>query len=122
MNNLNQISKTISYNQKLFLTTSLRQIGFNPKNNGISLIKQAIIYVYKADMITINLEKIYKYLAIKNHISSKGIESIIRYSFYNINIKKLSSNYEKIFGLEFDIEFFNIKALIRDFVDLLESK
>lgn len=122
MNNLNKISKTISYSQKLFLTTSLRQIGFNPKNNGTFLIKQAIIYVYKTDIITINLEKIYKFLASKNNLSSKGIESLIRYSFYNINTKKLITNYEKIFGIKFDFEYFNLKTLINDFIDLLENQ
>ena len=122
MNNLNKISKTISYSQKLFLTTSLRQIGFNPKNNGTFLIKQPTIYVYKTDIITINLEKIYKFLASKNNLSSKGIESLIRYSFYNINTKKLVTNYEKIFGIKFDFEYFNLKTLINDYIDLLETQ
>ena len=122
MNNLNKISKTISYSQKLFLTTSLRQIGFNPKNSGMFLIRQAIIYFYKTDIITINLEKIYKFLASKNNLSSKGVESLIRYSFYNINTKKLITNYEKIFGIKFDFEYFNLKTLINDFIDLLENQ
>ena len=113
--------KVISYEQRLFIKTALRQIGINSNNNGFILFQKAIIYAYKKDMITINLEEIYKYLGKKNSQPYKTIESIIRYSFYNVNIKKLSSNYEKIFGLEFSMEFFSIRTLIEDFIDILET-
>ena len=113
--------KVISYEQRQFIKTALRRIGINSNNNGFILFQKAIIYAYKKDMITINLEEIYKYLGKKNSQPYKTIESIIRYSFYNVNIKKLSSNYEKIFGLEFSMEFFSIRTLIEDFIDILES-
>ena len=113
--------KVISYEQRLFIKTALRRIGINSNNNGFILFQKAIIYAYKKDMITINLEEIYKYLGKKNSQPYKTIESINRYSFYNVNIKKLSSNYEKIFGLEFSMEFFSIRALIEDFIDILET-
>lgn len=113
--------KVISYEQRLFIKTSLRQLGINPKNNGFLIFQKAIIYAYKKNMITINLEEIYKYIGNKTSQPHKTIESIIRYSFYNINIKKLSANYEKIFGLEFSIDFFNIRTLISDFLDILEN-
>lgn len=113
--------KVISYEQRLFIKTSLRQLGINPKNNGFLIFQKAIIYAYKKDMITINLEEIYKYIENKTSQPYKTIESIIRYSFYNINTKKLSINYKKIFGLEFSIDFFNIRTLISDFLDILEN-
>lgn len=111
--------KTISYEQRLFIKTSLRQLGFNPKHNGFVLLQKAIIYAYECDMITINLEKIYNYLALKTNKSYKTVESNIRYSFYNINIKKIYSNYIKIFNIEFSQNFFNLKNLISDFLDFL---
>ena len=111
--------KTISYKQRLFIKTSLRQLGFNPKHNGFILLQKAIIYAYKQDMITINLEEIYKYLAHKTNKPYKTIESDIRYSFYNINIKKLSQNYINIFQLEFSLEYLSIKNLINDFLDFI---
>ena len=118
---INTKNKKISYEQKLFIKTSLRQLGINPKNNGFLLIQKAIILAYEKDMITINLEKIYKYLSNETEsISKSGIESLIRYSFYNINTKNLSNNYQKIFGIEFSIEFFNLRNLISDFLDILE--
>lgn len=112
--------KTISYEQRLFLKTSLRQLGFNPKHNGFVLLQKAIIYAYKQDIITINLEEIYRYLSHKTNKPYKTIESDIRYSFYNINIKKLSQNYINIFQLEFSFEFFNLKNLILDFIDIIK--
>lgn len=111
--------KTISYEQRLFIKTSLRQLGFNPKHNGFILLQKAIIYAYKQDIITINLEEIYRFLAHKTNTSYKTIESDIRYSFYNINIKKLSQNYINIFQLEFSLEYLNIKSLVNDFLDIL---
>ena len=112
--------KTISYEQRLFIKTSLRQLGFNPKHNGFILLQKAIIYAYKQDVITINLEKIYNYLALKTNKSYKTIESDIRYSFYNINSKKLYNTYEKIFKISFFPEYFNLKNFIIDFLDLIE--
>ena len=70
-------------------------------------------------MITINLEEIYRYLSLKTNKSYKTIESDIRYSFYNINIKKLSQNYKNIFQLEFSLEYLSIKNLVYDFLDIL---
>ena len=113
--------KVITYEQKVFLKKALVQLGINPINNGFILIQKAIIYAYTEDMITINLENIYRYISKQDNISSRGIESIIRYSFYNINTKKLKSNYEKIFGIEFDFEFFSIRSIISDFKDILEE-
>ena len=83
--------------------------------------QKAIIYAYEYDLIAINLYEIYRYVSIKNSQPSKTIETLIRYSFYNVNIKKLSTNYKKIFGLEFSMEFFSIKTLIEDFIDILEN-
>lgn len=111
--------KTISYEQRLFIKKSLRQLGFNPKHNGFVLLQKAIIYAYKQDMITINLEKIYRYLSSKTNKPYKTIESDIRYSFYNINIKKIYNNYIKIFNIEFSQNFLNLKNLISDFLDFL---
>ena len=112
--------KTISYEQRLFIKTSLRQLGFNPKHNGFILLQKAIIYAYKQDMITINLEEVYKYLSHKINKPYKTIESDLRYSFYNINSKKLYNTYEKIFKISFFPEYFNLKNFIIDFLDLIE--
>lgn len=120
MKNSNSKEK-ISYNQKLFVKTSLRQLGFNPKNNGLLIFQEAITYAYSKDMIVINLEEIYRYIAQKHENKSpRTIETILRYAFNNINSKKLSDNYKKIFGLDFCIECFSIKTLISDFLDILE--
>lgn len=113
--------KTISYEQRLFIKTSLRQLGINPKNNGFRYLQKAIIYAYKNDIISINLYDIYRYLSKKTNTSFKTIESIITYSFSNINTKKLSTNYSKIFGIDFSFDFFNIRNLISDFLDILEE-
>lgn len=121
MINLNSKKRKISYDQKLFIKTSLRQLGINPKNNGILIFQEAITYAYSKDMIIINLEEIYRYIAQKHENKSpRTIETILRYAFGNINSKKLSDNYSKIFGLEFCIEYFSIKTLISDFLDILE--
>lgn len=113
--------KSISYKQKLFIKTSLRQLGINPKNNGFLIFQKIIIYVYKKDMTVINLEEIYKEISKNTSITANSIGSTLRYSFYNINTKKLISNYEKIFGIEFDSDYFSIRNLISDFKDILEN-
>lgn len=118
----NSKERKISYNQKLFIKTSLRQLGINPKNNGLLIFQEAITYTYSKDMIIINLEAIYKYIAQKHENKSpRTIETILRYAFYNLNSKKLSENYKKIFGLDFYIEYFNIKSLISDYLDILDN-
>lgn len=123
MKSSNSKERKISYNQKLFIKTSLRQLGINPKNNGLLVFQEAITYAYSKDMVIINLEEIYKYIAQKHENKSpRTIETILRYAFYNLNSKKLSENYKKIFGLDFCIEYFSIKILISDFVDILENK
>lgn len=122
MKSSNSKERKISYHQKLFIKTSLRQLGINPKNNGLLVFQEVITYAYSKDMIIINLEEIYRYIAQKyENKSPRTIETIIRYAFYNLNIKKLSDNYEKIFGLEFSAEYFIIKTLISDFIDILEN-
>ena len=122
MINSNNIERKISYNQKLFIKTSLRQLGINPKNNGLLIFQEAITYAYSKDMIIINLEEIYRYIAQKHENKSpRTIETILRYAFYNLNSKKLSDNYKKIFGLDFCIEYFSIKTLISDFIDIMEN-
>ena len=113
--------KKISYEQKTFIKTSLRQLGINSKNNGFIVIQKVIKYAYEKDMISINLEDIYRYIAKLTSKSIKTIESIIRYALYNVNSKQFSSNYEKIFGIDFSFEFFSLKNFISDFLDILET-
>lgn len=113
--------KKISYEQKTFIKTSLRQLGINSKNNGFIVIQKVIKYAYEKDMISINLEDIYRYIAKHTSKSNKTIESIIRYALYNVNSKHFSSNYEKIFGIDFSFEFFSLKNFISDFLDILET-
>ena len=113
--------KKISYEQKTFIKTSLRQLGINSKNNGFIVIQKVIKYAYEKDMISINLEDIYRYIAKLTSKSNKTIESIIRYALYNVNSKQFSSNYEKIFGIDFSFEFFSLKNFISDFLDILET-
>ena len=85
----NNKERKISYNQKLFIKTSLRQLGINPKNNGLLIFQEAITYAYSKDMIIINLEEIYRYIAQKHENKSpRTIETILRYAFYNLNSKK----------------------------------
>ena len=114
-------SRVISYEQKLFIKRSLRQLGFNPKTNGFLFFEKAIIFAYEHDIISINLYEIYRYIAQKNSKSFKTIESAFVYTFNNLNTKKLSLNYESIFDIEFYFEHFTIKTLINDFIDYLEN-
>lgn len=112
--------KHITYKQRIFLKTALIKLGVNAKNNGLQLFINVIILAYELDMITINITKICEILALNNHhLKASGINSSLKYSFYNINTKKLIANYQNIFGLEFDAEYFSIKTFVSDFVDLL---
>ena len=114
--------KKVTSEQRIFLKTALLQLGVSPRNNGFQLFVKVISLVYKLDMITINLNKICNILALRNKLTTpKAIYSELKYAFYNINTKKLFANYEKVFGIELDTEYFSIKNLINDFVDLLES-
>ena len=112
-------SKTISYEQKLFIKKALRQLGFNSKTRGFLFIQKAIIYSYEYDLITINLNEIYRYISTKTSQPIKTIQSAFIYTFNSLNIKKLSLNYKDIFNIEFSIDFFNITSLIIDFIDIL---
>ena len=114
-------TKVISYEQKLFIKRSLRQLGFNPKTTGFLFFEKAIIFAYENDIILINLYEIYRYISQKTLQPFKTVESAFVYTFNNLNTKKLSLNYESIFEIEFSIEFFNMSSLISDFLDLLEK-
>ena len=46
--------KTISYEQRLFIKRSLRQLGLNSKMDGFIYIQKIIIYAYQNDIIFIN--------------------------------------------------------------------
>ena len=113
-------SKVISYEQKLFIKKSLRQLGFNPKTKGFLFFEKAITFTYEYDIISINLYEIYRYIAYKTSQPFKTVESAFIYTFNNLNIKKLSLNYESIFDIEFSFEYFNISSLLIDFIDILE--
>ena len=113
--------KAISYEQKRFVITSLRVLGVNTKQNGFIILQKAISYAYENDMIIINFNQICKHIALTTKLPLKTIESSIRYTFNNINIKKFSNNYEDIFDLEFSSESFNLGNLISDFKDILEE-
>ena len=112
-------SRVISYEQKLFIKRSLRQLGFNPKTSGFLFFQKAIIYCYECDVISINLNEIYRYISLKTFQPIKTIQSAFIYTFNNLNTKKLSLNYESIFEIEFSIDYFNINNLICDFLDIL---
>ena len=112
-------SKVISYEQKLFIKRSLRQLGFNTKTKGFLFFEKAIIYCYEYDIISINLNEIYRYISLKTFQPIKTIQSAFIYTFNNLNTKKISLNYESIFEIEFSIDYFNISSLISDFLDIL---
>ena len=114
-------TKVISYEQKLFIKRSLRQLGFNPKTTGFLFFEKAIIFAYEHDIILINLYEIYRYISQKTLQPFKTVESAFVYTFNNLNTKKLSLKYESIFEIEFSIEYFNMSSLISDFLDLLEK-
>lgn len=114
-------SKVISYEQKLFIKKALRQLGFNPKTIGFLFFVKAIIFTYEYDIISINLNEIYRHISTKTSQPIKTIQSTFIYTFNNLNTKKLYTNYENIFNVEFSMEFFNISSLIIDFIDILEQ-
>ena len=113
--------KTISYEQRLFIKRSLRQLGLNAKMEGFSYLQKSIIYAYKQDLIVINYQHICNHISQNSTQSAKTIDNVIRYSINNLNTKKLSTNYELIFGIEFSYSDFNIASLISDFKDILEE-
>ena len=114
--------KKVTDEQRVYLKKSLIKLGFNPKNNGFILFYKAIILAYELDMVTINISKLCEILSSKNkELKASGVNSALKYVFYNINTKKLLHHYEKIFSIEFDVEYFSMKSFMTDFVDLLEN-
>jgi hypothetical protein len=94
----------------------------NPKTSGFRVFQEIIFIAYKKDTIVINLEEIYRIIAKNNSsIKASGIKSLVRRSFENINTKKLFKNYENIFDIEYNAEYFSIGNLVSDFKDILES-
>lgn len=114
--------RKISYNQKVFLKTTLRKLGLNPSNNGSKLLFKIVLIAHTKDMVTINFEGLCRILSVEQNLSSKTISSEIKYSINSANFKKARENYEKIFGIEFESEFFTPRNLISDLKDLLEIR
>ncbi len=113
--------RKISYEQKVFLKSTLRKLGLNPSNNGTKLFFKIVLIAYIKDMITINFEGLCRMLSIEQNISSKTISSEIKYSINSANFKKARETYKNIFGIEFESDFFTPRNLISDLKDILEN-
>lgn len=115
-------NKKISYEQRILVKTSLIKLGVNPKSCGFRAMQQVILFAYKIDLIEINLEYIYRLIVKNNKATSvEALKKLIKRTFDNINTKKLCNNYEDIFEIEFDSEYFTLNNFISDFVDLLSK-
>lgn len=114
--------RKISYNQKLFINTSLRQLGFKPANNGTIYLKKIIILAYEENLIVIELKKLCNMLANEiGNIKSTTIYEDIKYAVNNVNYTKARLNYEKIFNFSYDSEYFTTRNIVEEVLSVLET-
>lgn len=101
-------------NNNVIIYNIIRKLGLRPNHIGTVLISKAIPLIKeKTDIIVIG--EIYNELAnIYDSFSPSQVRVAIRYAINNRNEEKTITNFESIFGYEYDEELFTNKDFLEE--------
>ena len=100
----------------------LKLLGLKTSHNGTKFIIKAVLIILKQDNDFIIFEDVYSIISQElENISQAQVKYCIKYAIDNRNEKKSITNFEKIFGYEYDQDVFTNKEFIEEIVRILQS-
>ena len=99
----------------------LKLLGLKTSHNGTKFIIKAVLIILKQDNDFIIFENVYSIISQElGNISQAQVKYCIKYAIDNRNEKKSITNFEKIFGYEYDQDVFTNKELIEEIVRVIQ--
>ena len=99
----------------------LKLLGLKTSHNGTKFIIKAVLIILKQDNDFIIFEDVYSIISQElGNISQAQVKYCIKYAIDNRNEKKSITNFEKIFGYEYDQDVFTNKELIEEIVRIIQ--
>ncbi len=99
----------------------LKLLGLKTSHNGTKFIIKAVLIILKQDNDFIIFENVYSIISQElGNISQAQVKYCIKYAIDNRNEKKSITNFEKIFGYEYDQDVFTNKELIEEIVRIIQ--
>lgn len=99
----------------------LKLLGLKTSHNGTKFIIKAVLIILKQDNDFIIFEDVYSIISQElGNISQAQVKYCIKYAIDNRNEKKSITNFEKIFGYEYDQDVFTNKEFIEEIVRIIQ--
>lgn len=99
----------------------LKLLGLKTSHNGTKFIIKAVLIILKQDNDFIIFKNVYSIISQElGNISQAQVKYCIKYAIDNRNEKKSITNFEKIFGYEYDQDVFTNKELIEEIVRIIQ--
>ncbi len=99
----------------------LKLLGLKTSHNGTKFIIKAVLIILKQDNDFIIFEDVYSIISQElENISQAQVKYCIKYAIDNRNEKKSITNFEKIFGYEYDQDVFTNKEFIEEIVRIIQ--
>ncbi len=117
------VKTNIVINSKDIITifNILRSIGLNTSHRGTKYINKAIQLITISDNDIVIIENIYNSIStIYGNITSKQVKNDISYALKSRNEEKTETNFEKIFGFEYDEYYFTNKTIIEEIARIIK--
>ncbi len=119
---MNKVNYKLNPNQVLQITNILRSLGLNTSYFGTTLINKSIQYIIKYDIEFITLDEIYKEICKEYGFQIRTVRNNVNNAITKRNINKSKSNFEKIFGYEYDQYIFVPKYFIEEVARIIKNK
>lgn len=108
-------------NSYLKIYNLLKILGLKTSHNGTKFIIKAVLIILKQDNDFIIFEDVYSIISQElGNISQAQVKYCIKYAIDNRNEKKSITNFEKIFGYEYDQDVFTNKEFIEEIVRIIQ--
>lgn len=117
------VKTNIVINSKDIITifNILRSIGLNTSHRGTKYINKAIQLITISDNDIVIIENIYNSIStIYGNITPKQVKNDISYALKSRNEEKTETNFEKIFGFEYDEYYFTNKTIIEEIARIIK--
>lgn len=99
----------------------LKLLGLKTSHNGTKFIIKAVLIILKQDNDFIIFEDVYSIISRElGNISQTQVKYCIKYAIDNRNERKSITNFEKIFGYEYDQDVFTNKEFIEEIVRIIQ--
>ena len=116
-----QITNQITRSQMTMICNTIRSLGLSFGLTGTRLINKVIQILVIKDLEIVILEDVYKELSnYYPNIKPSQMRKQILYALQHRDYYKAKENFEKIFGFEYDEDFFTNKKIIEEIANLIK--